>query len=104
MDSPNEELIKQIHQKAKDGTLEGLIKEFQTQFDLTFEPNANPTPNLCLKDAVEVRDEYKTTFSSQDLAHYLLAIGINNINFKIEEIPLPKNVAIFWELVGCEKS
>ncbi|WP_194973949.1 hypothetical protein [Aquiflexum lacus] len=95
-------MIKQIQQKAKDGTLKDLMNEFQTNLDLTFE--SNPTPNLCLKDAEEVRDEYKTTFSLQDLTHYLSAIGINKINFKIEKTPIPKDAGTFWELVRRGKS
>lgn len=90
---------KMIQQKAKEENLKDLINKIQSHLGLTFELNTSPTPNLCLKDAIEVRDEYKTTFSLQDLTHYLSAIGIENIHLKIEEISLPKDAATFWGLV-----
>jgi hypothetical protein len=99
MESQKDQLIQQIQQKAKKGSLDDLVDEIQSHLGLTFELNTSPTPNLCLKDAIEVRDEYKTTFSLQDLAHYLSAIGIKNIHLKIEEISLPKDAATFWGLV-----
>jgi hypothetical protein len=99
MESQNDQLIQQIQQKAKEGSLEDLVNEIQSKLGLTFELNTSPTPNLCLKNAEEVRDEYKTTFSVQDLAHYLSAIGIKNIHLKTEEITLPKDAATFWRLV-----
>ncbi|WP_373522862.1 hypothetical protein [Aquiflexum sp.] len=99
MESSKDELFKLIQQKVKDGSIEALLKEIQKSLDLTLDLSSTSTSNLCLKDAEEVRDEYKTTFTLQDLAHYQAAIGINTIYFKIEEIPIPKNVGAFWRLV-----
>jgi hypothetical protein len=99
MESPKDQFIQQIQQKAKEGSLDDLINKIQSHLELTIELNTTPTQNLCLKNAEEVRDEYKTTFSVQDLAHYLSAIGIKSVNFKTDEIRLPKDSATFWGLV-----
>ncbi|PRY84558.1 hypothetical protein CLW00_11919 [Mongoliibacter ruber] len=99
MDAPKKDFFMLMQQKLKNGSLGDLISKIESRLDLTFEGNTPFNPNLCLKDAEEVRDEFKSTFTQEELFHYLWAIGANVNNFKKMPIPLPENTAIFLQLV-----
>ncbi|GGW60499.1 hypothetical protein DFQ11_102686 [Winogradskyella epiphytica] len=83
-----------------------LILYIEKSFQLSFETNESQDPNVCFIKSHELRDDYKTTFTPQDLFNYLAAIiqstplpDTIHQNQKTPSIPHPKDEKTFWKMV-----
>lgn len=85
-----------------------VIGQLERVLGLTYQRQQDPkSTSLCYVNSDEVRDEYKTVFSSVDLLNYVTAIRksavLNQSNsFRNSDgvlIMYPRNSAMFWKLV-----
>ena len=91
-------------QKIHTGEFPEQINSIQKNLELVYIPENTHTPNLCFREAEDVRDEYKTHFSSLDLAYFLVGIDFKGGNNGEKEV-FPKSTEEFWSFVkkGIEK-
>lgn len=72
---------------------------------LEFVMENEPGGNLCLAYSHEIRDDYRSFFTADDLVDYLYAaLQKTNkynefLNLGLPALPQPRNVATFWKLV-----
>jgi predicted helicase len=99
--------LNQLQSTTKTLTLQ-VGEQLASALALEFVPFTDPEGNVCLAGSDEVRDEYRTSFTELDVAHYLRAVmhspewpEKNQDLAKIEPsaIPLPKSATHFWQLV-----
>lgn len=97
-------VFQNLLQKIHAGEFQDQINSMQKNLELYYIPENIHTPNLCFREAEEVRDEYKTYFSSLDLAYFLVGIDFKQGNNGEKEV-IPKSTEEFWRFVkkGIEK-
>lgn len=77
-----------------------VIEQFSKTLKLGFSPSQSPGASpVCFSEASEVRDEFKLSFSADDLFNYALA-SIWHRDTSDPIIPLPSDGQQFWDLVN----
>lgn len=94
MTGPSE--LQKVLQKIQAGKFQEMINSIQQKLDLVYLPDNKPTGNLCLRESEEVRDEYRTHFSSLDLAYYLVGIDFEERFKNNSNAANPKSTEMFW--------
>lgn len=89
-------LLNKIHE----GYFRELIEQIQQNLGLTYLQQEDPSTNLCMQHAAEVRDEYKTHFNALDFAFFLLGIGIEKEDSHHSRSTIPTTAQEFWDLVN----
>ncbi|AFL84577.1 hypothetical protein Belba_2003 [Belliella baltica DSM 15883] len=89
--------LQNLLQKIQAGEFQDMTNSIQKELNLTYLPDNNPTANLCLREVAEIRDEYRTHFSSLDLAFYLVGIDFEEKIKSDFNSAIPKSTEMFWE-------
>ncbi len=89
-----------------------VVNKFAGITGLSFNSEAKTTNNVCFINSSDVRDDYKITFSADDIFNYVTALlhspEINNQKsdgHKTESpaIPYPSDSEMFWKIAGLGK-
>ena len=91
------------------GEVVKLANKLSQKLNLSFIAENNTTCRVCFATSQELRSEFKTTFTAQDVVNYGYAL-INSKNYcnknksilkpDFNKIPCPKNADLFWKLVA----
>lgn len=77
-----------------------FLNSIARTLNLTHQESALSEGNLCFANNPGLRSEYKTVFTSVDIAHYVYAmLTQEEININIDEVPLPTDISSFWNAV-----
>ncbi|WP_339609222.1 hypothetical protein [uncultured Roseivirga sp.] len=80
--------------------LESLVAHL-LKIGLTFRPdNPEGSSNVCFAESEELRPEFRSSYTSTDLIHYIYADLANAEQTDLMNITYPKNTAQFWALVA----
>ncbi len=89
-----------------------IVSKFVTYTGLSFNPTSNAANNLCFINSSEVRDDYKITFTADDVFNYVTALlhspELNSRKSgrhgtETPSIPYPSDSGMFWEISGLGK-
>lgn len=90
----------------------GIINKFAANTGLSFNPAVETANNVCFINSPEVRDDYKITFSADDVFNYVTALlhspklnnreSENNVT-EPPAIPYPSDSGMFWKIAGLGK-
>ena len=89
-----------------------IVNKFAANTGLSFSPSAETANNVCFINSPEVRDDYKITFSADNIFNYVTALlhspelngreSENNVT-EAPAIPYPSDSGMFWEIAGLGK-
>lgn len=83
-----------------------FIQQLEKILGLAYIPETPAKGRVCFAESEELRPEFKTTFTAQDLKGYLFAVtnfehrfetGLSDKN--ADGFRFPKNAEVFWEMV-----
>ena len=102
----DEEKTESLWQFSNDGDKQGfrspVLKGFEMRLGLSFE--AGSRSNVCFANHEEVRPEFRTSFTAEELVEYVLGFmteneaGTGGANDKFI-LPYPSDAEFFWEMV-----
>ncbi len=85
-----------------------IVKNIEEQLGLTFVAEPFDEGNVCMANSPEVRDDYRGTFTPNDLRDYIYAV-LHSTSYRekykesskidFSSISYPKDVRGFWSLV-----
>lgn len=91
---------------------EGMINWMSKKMGLTFETEMEAGGNVCFANSLEVRDDFKISFSPLDILDYIYGV-LHTTTYNEESkdflkmnppgLPYPKDSAAFWESIKLGK-
>lgn len=94
------------HQYTKQEVLalelqEDFLREMTVRLDLVFEEISHSNSSVCFANSADVRHELRTTFTRNDIVHYVSAfLAKDYYELGSFEVPFPGSGSIFWEGVA----
>ena len=84
-----------------------VVNEIAEKLGLTFVFDKETESNVCFINSPEIRDDYKSTFTTTDILDYFYAVlqtpaysrYLNSRNFDFSHIPHPNDPDVFWKCV-----
>jgi len=106
------DLVLDQHQELAFYLDEGMINWMSKKTGLIFEAEMEASGNVCFANSLEVRDDFKISFSSLDVLNYIYGV-LHTTTYNKEHkdflkmnppgLPYPKDSAAFWESVKLGK-
>ena len=76
-----------------------IIQQFKTKLGLSYISENSIEGNLCFANNSELRQEFKLTFTNNDILNYINAFCDESMNNATYKIPYPKDTLTFWKCV-----
>ncbi|WP_339700646.1 hypothetical protein [uncultured Roseivirga sp.] len=92
--------ISSYQSNKRSPAIEALVAHL-LKIGLTFRPdNPEGSSIVCFAESEELRPEFRSSYTSTDLIHYIYADLTNAEQTDLMNITYPKNTAQFWALVA----